>query len=284
MITNVLALIQNSSLLLFLNNVSPDSAERNIIVLAWANVICISLPDIIATVIAFSTKLRDIRPSIFFFNKEYAKSIFSLGLTFFLIQFLGLFTAQIDIFITRIFSSADVVEFQIYNRIFSLITLLFTLAMAPLWSAVTKAVAQKRYVWIKKLFKLIFLLSIILSLLIVAIIPILGFIFKLWLGSSAPTVNLSYAFIMAFYSSVVVFCTAWGTISMGMNIVKPYLITRGIAVLLKIPLTYALSSVLNNWSSVIFAIVLIHIPEAVATPFIVYKILKKKENEIKNVH
>jgi O-antigen/teichoic acid export membrane protein len=283
MINNLIAVLQSLSLLVFLYIAKPGNPEQSIIMLAWANVICINLPDLIATIIAFSTKLRDIRPNVLFFKKEYAKNILNLGLLIFITQIFGLFISQIDIFITNIFSSVDVVEFQIYNRVFLFFTLLFILAMAPLWSAVTKAIAQNRYIWVLKLYKLVFLLAIIISMLLFAIIPMLGFIFNFWLGENAPIVQFDYALVSAFYGAISIFCSAWGVLSHGMGIVKPYLITRGIAVLLKLPLTYLLSSIFMNWSAVVLVIFLIMLPEAIVTPVIIYKNLKRKENESKNV-
>ena len=54
------------------------------------------------------------------------------------------------ILITKLCGADRVVEYNVYFKVFSLVNTFYALITIPIWSAVTKAMAGKDFVWIKR--------------------------------------------------------------------------------------------------------------------------------------
>jgi len=275
-LNNLMSLSQSVFLLIFLHMVSPGESDNNFRMIAWANAISMNIFLLIATVIAFMTKLKDIRPSISFFCAKHARSTLGLGAAFFYLQMANLFIMQIEIFIIRFFLPDDVVEFTAYIRVFTLASVFVSLLMSPAWSAITEAMAQKRHIWVWKLYKAVFALVVVVSIMMIAIIPFLDTIFRVWLGEHAPDVIYSHALMMAFLGIVNIWISAWHTMTIGMGILKPGVVTISIAVILKLPLTVLFASMMDSWISIVLAYVLISLPTAMAMPIVAQRNIKRK--------
>jgi O-antigen/teichoic acid export membrane protein len=92
-----------------------------------------------------------------------SKSLFSLGLVFFLLQFFALISSFIDnIIIAHILGASSVGPYSITKRIF-LAVQLSQFIIVPLWPAFIEALARKEYIWAKKTLTKIIRLSIILG-------------------------------------------------------------------------------------------------------------------------
>ncbi|WP_270192154.1 hypothetical protein, partial [Holdemania filiformis] len=84
----------------------------------------VNLPLIITTIVLFLSKFRESIPSFKYFDRLLAKKVLNLGMNFFIIQVLFmLITASNEFFISNIFGAEKVVEFQIYNKVFSVVCL-----------------------------------------------------------------------------------------------------------------------------------------------------------------
>ena len=91
-------------------------------------------------------------------------------------------TVTNEFFISYFFDPSFVVEYQIYIKIFSIAGTFVSLALIPVWSAVTKAFVEKRYDWIIKLVRFLYFVAGIAVLFQLAIIPFLDPILEFWLG------------------------------------------------------------------------------------------------------
>ena len=58
-----------------------------------------------------------------------------------------------ELYISWFVGSEAVVEYQIYYKLIGMIGGLFSLALNPVWSAVTKALVEKKEEWIRSLYR-----------------------------------------------------------------------------------------------------------------------------------
>jgi O-antigen/teichoic acid export membrane protein len=283
MFISLLALISNFIVFLFLIIATPSDMETNLLSLAFLNVFSVNLPLLFATVFVFSTSLRQERPSIKYFRRRYAREVFQLGSTFFLIQVLGLVINWTnEMLISLLADTQYVVTYQAYNRLFLLGFTLFALVLTPLWSAVTKALAEQRFSWMKKQYKLLVVLSLLACVAEIALLPLAQFLFDFWLGKGAITVNWDIAVSFVLLCCVSIWVDSFNAVNRGMGKLKPQIILLMFAALLKIPLAIVLYHLLASWSAVVLANVILYIPLCIGMPIIVRRDILKAERDARN--
>jgi O-antigen/teichoic acid export membrane protein len=142
-------------------------------------------PLVIAFIYLFSTRYKPILPSLKFFSKHHIRSIFSLGIRFFLIQITALILFQSNnIIIAHVCSLEDVTLFNIAYKYIYIISMAFSTFVNPLWSAVTEAYIKEDTHWINNIIKRLnqlLLLLMIVGILMVVFSPI---VYKLWLNDT----------------------------------------------------------------------------------------------------
>ncbi|MDB5005922.1 MAG: hypothetical protein JWP45_315 [Mucilaginibacter sp.] len=157
------------------------------------------LIQLLLSIYYYKTKYSAFSPSINFINFKYAKSLLTLGGSFFFIQVGSLILFQTDnIVITQLFHPQEVTVFNIAFKLFSAITMVFTIIMTPFWSAFTDAYVRGEMDWIKKVIYKMRLFWIILcgcSILLFILSPIL---YKVWLHGRVR-VPLALSFVMCIY-------------------------------------------------------------------------------------
>lgn len=156
--------------------------ESSLIKLAFAYGISLVSSSLILS-IWFFKKNREFIPKIKSFGLNYTKSITSLGFKFFIIQIavIVIFTTD-KILITQLFGPEYVASYDVVFKLFSVITIIHGILMAPLWSAYSDAYHRGDIEWIKKAIKnqlKIYLLIIIGAILLIFLAkPIIA----LWIG------------------------------------------------------------------------------------------------------
>ncbi len=235
--------------------------EKNLISLTVVHVIAVNGPLLAATFVLFKNKLlRTCAPSFKCCDKETAKSMLGFGLRFFWAQiFFMLLNQTNEILITRMFSSTDVVTYSIYNRLFTVVGSLFMLALTPLWSKITKDLAEKKYYKIKKTNSVLYLLSALAFLGEFLMVLCCQFVVNIWLQEEAIVVNYSTALIFAFFGGTYIFNVVLTVVANGMADLKTQMIFYGIGGVLKFPIIYLLASNYAHWNVVVLynAIVLV---------------------------
>ena len=252
-LNNVLSLIVSLLPVIFILFYNGEDIANNFLLLSIVHAVAVNLPLIIVTIILFSTKLlKKVRPSFKSFSFSTAKGVVGFGVKFFLVQcsFMLLMSTN-EIFITKIFGSADVVDYSIYYRLFMLVGSLFNLALTPLWSKVTKDLVEKKYSKIQKTNKVLYLFSLIAIVGEFLMIPLLNFVMKIWLGDEAIAVNYIVAFIFAGFGSAYIINVVLTTVANGIGSLKSQIVFYGIGAILKIPGTLLLKLVFNHWSIVV---------------------------------
>ena len=262
-----LNLITNLILLVFVTVKRTGNVASNLISLAWMNILAVNIPLLLTTVLVLYFGLKKCFPSINFIDKRHIADIMKLGGAFFIIQCMYMIIMNTNEFlITWFLSPKDVVDYQIYNKIFMLIGTIFNLALTPIWSAVTQAVSEKKYSWIMKTYsslKKLFLLAALCNFLL---IPFLQTIINLWLGDRAIHANIWYGLIFAVSGSLFIWNGVISSIINGIGKVKLQLLLMSAGAVLNFPVAYLFVMITHSWISIIIANVIALLPYCIIQP------------------
>ena len=170
-------------------------------------------------------------------------------------------------------------DYTFYYKLTSLISMVITLAMTPIWSVVTKAYVEKNYIWLNKLYKVIKFAGLGTIVLQFLLVPFLQFIMDIWLGSNSIEVNYLTAIAFACFGSVFVYSSMLSTVVCGMGRMKIQTICYGIGVAVKLLLVFVLSKYVNNWNLVVWSNVVILLPYCIIQQIDLDIYLKKLKNK-----
>lgn len=276
-VPNLLTLISTIIQLMYVLFAHSSTVEQNLINFAYVNILAVNLPLLIATVFIFTGSLKGCAPNIKFFTKQLAYDVMKLGGVFFWIQVMYMIlTATNDIMISWFAGPDKVVEYQVYNRLFTLIGTFFSLALTPIWSAVTKAFSEEKYSWIVKLYRILKKTAVLAVVLEILLIPFLQALVNLWLGKNTIEINFTYAFIFAIFGSLMIWNSVLSSIANGMGILKTQLLFFTVGAIIKLPIVYVLNYFFNSWIVVIVANILVLIPFCIVQPVTINNYLKEK--------
>lgn len=251
---NLIGLFSNLIILLFLKTLGNNNLSESIITLAILNVFATNIPLVIFTIWIFNGELRNIRPSISFFDKKIAHDLLSIGMKILWLQLIFLVVSHMNEILISSFSDAGfVVQYQAYSKLYNTGAVVFSLALAPVWSAVTRAQSEKNYKWIKQIYKF-FIACTFLCLVIEIILTFFGQrIFDMWLGENAIEFDFFNGIVFAFHSFLFILHNVNTSISNGLSYFKFQIVGMSLAAIMFIPLAYYLTMCLGSWVSVILA-------------------------------
>lgn len=223
----------------------------------------------------FSQSYKAYRPSIRFIDFSCGRELLSLGFKFFFIQIAVVVIFQTsNILITRIFGAEEVAAYNIAFKYFSVITMVSTMFMAPLWSYFTEAYLNKDYLWIINQIKKMLYLWLLLLFLSLGMLYFSPYFYKLWVGDSV-FVNMQLSLVVMIYSVLsalggvfINFLNGIGKIRMQMYIITFF-------ALIYIPLALYLSSILGV-IGIVLATILCNSYGVTIAPIQCYKILNSK--------
>jgi len=191
----------------------------------------------------FRTKLEEIAPSFKLFEFKSVGSILSLGLKFFVLQMITIVLFQANsIIIARVVSPEAVVEYNLAFKYVSLLTMIFTIVITPVWSATTDAYVRKDFAWINKTISLsrkVCIASIFIGVLMVLASK---FVYGIWLGKGTIDINYSTTSLILLYISFEMLYKVYGTIINGTGKVFAQIILTGIIAIIYIPLAIFLGN------------------------------------------
>ncbi len=142
-------------------------------------------PLVLAFIYLFSTRYKTIFPSLSFFSKSHIRSIFSLGIRFFVIQITALVIFQSNnIIIAHVCGLEDVTKFNIAYKYIYILTMAFSTFVNPLWSAMTEAYIKEDTLWINNIIKRLNQLLLLLVFAGIILIIISPFVYKIWLNNA----------------------------------------------------------------------------------------------------
>lgn len=272
------------SLLLFFIIFKDFNITNRLLVSSIVYVVCINVPLIVASFVLYARK-KALLPTFKGFSLASMKSVMSIGLVFFLIQIGFLFITQTDgLLITSMFSTNANAQYTYYSRIFVFfVGLMGAVVQQPIWSAISAAREQGDTKMINKYIKVTFGIALFLFVICLFIGVGLPFIFELWLGDHAPTVNSFFVIVFLLYSFIFLFSNALIIVANGLTILKSQAVITLIVAALKIPVLIGLMYLLPQleWSVVVLVTTLCYVPYLIFLPIYIHKMIKKVRHEEK---
>ncbi len=281
-LTNFLSLLGSLITLIYVSVAKSLDISTNLISLAIIHVLAVNIPLLLATFVVFTKELKGCKPELKYFEMRYAKAVMKLGGIFFWVQIMYMIITATNEFVITWFTSPEmVVEYQIYNKLFTLVGTVFTLALTPIWSAVTKALSENNYMWIKKLYKVLKYLALLAVVCEFAIIPFLQLGINLWLGDNAIEVNYLYAVTFAIFGSMIIWNGVISSIANGVGELKIQSVFFTIGAIIKLPIAWVLVTLFDSWIGVILANIMALSLYCIVQPIWINKFLLKSELEEK---
>jgi O-antigen/teichoic acid export membrane protein len=212
------------------------------------------------------------RPSPILVKLSEIKHLLPLSTKFFILQLTSLILfSLINALICKYGSPQDVTNYNLVQKIFSILTLSFISLVNPLWSHVTQAYNNRDIPWIRRtLNKVLIVFATLVSSGILAV-PFIPKAINFWIGDEVP---IPTVLIMLCLIAVAQSC--WNNIFTfivnGVGSLTTQLFTAISGAILFLPLAYIFSNYLSiGIYGVILASIISLVPSSIAIPFQVYK-------------
>lgn len=200
---------------------------------------------IFSTFYFFLTKYSYYKPAIKFVDFRYFKDLMNLGVKFFILQIGAIVLIATDnIIITQIFSPKEVTPYQVANKYFSLVLILYLLILAPLWSTVTEAFKKNELNWIKGTIRKYLKLSLIFTVIIFIMILVSDFFYKIWLGNDIYVPKLVSIF-WGIFVTIQLYNSIFTHFLNGIGKLNLSIYTASFTIIMNIPLSILFSKYLN---------------------------------------
>lgn len=254
-IPNLMSLITNTMVLLFVFIANRTGNNNRIILLSWVYFVASILPMFVATLYVFLFPLRSIRPNIHCYQKDCAIEVFKTGSGFLILQIAGMMIGNsfVVYLISVLLGAASVVEFNVYYKIFSNAFMLFTILMTPIWSAITKAMATGRFEWIKRMLKKLRFALIAIFFAQFSVVPIMQTVFDIWLGDQTIPADLMIQLVFILNNGIMMLYQLNAQICNGLGELKRQIKWMLTANVLLIFLSFLFTRVYAHYTSIIVA-------------------------------
>lgn len=279
-LNNCLSLLSSVLILVYVYFAPSRTQEENLISMAFINVLAVNLPLLCATVWIFLGKLREERPRLGNIKLSYAGSVMGSGIKFFCLQIAFMFISSMDEYLISFICGPEfTVNHQVYHKVFGLVSSLFSLALLPIWSSVTKAQAQKNYPWITRLYKALCVMALGICALSLVIVPFMEPIVNVWIGKDVIQVTTWAALVFCISNMLFLWHNVNTTVANGLSFLKPQFIFLTAGAVAKVPVAYLCYYFIGDWTAVVLANVIVLMPLTIAQPIMLRKHLKEKSME-----
>lgn len=224
----------------------------------------------------FKRVYKEYKPNIHFVRKTDLKSLFGLGFLFFIIQIAAIVQFQTaNILIAHWLSPEDVAIYNVCFKYFSVLTMVFSIIVAPYWSAFTEAYARMDFDWIRVTVSKTLKIWIIFSFGGICLLILSPWGFQLWIGDRLEvpfllsTIMLISMLIISFGSIFVMFINGIGRI-------RIQTATSFISPVLFVGLAYFFVKTLGiGMIGIVLAIIISNFYGPIIAPIQYYKIVKR---------
>lgn len=258
---NLISLVSNALLLSALLSLNSSTISENLKNLSYINLFTSTIPLLVVTIVVFRTRLNNFFPRIRYYSRLHAKNIMKLGGAFFWIQMMYLIISNTNEFlINGLIGSRYVVDYKIYYSLFGLIGVLFSLALTPIWSEVTEAIAKAEIQWIKSIYHRFFKLALLAVLGLIILIFSMQFIVDIWLRENTVKVNTFYSIIFAISTIVVMWTAIVSSFVNGLGKLKIQFIFLTVGAVMNVIFSIVLARIYDLWIVIIIANILSLLP------------------------
>jgi len=223
----------------------------------------------------FRGSYKKFRPSLRYVKFKYSGELMNLGFRFFIIQIssIVLFTTD-SLIITHLFGPAEVTNYNIAFRYFSIFVLMFTIIAAPFWPAFTEAYIKQDFIWIKKVVNKLAALWLAMIALIIIAVAAAPLVYRLWIGEEIQ-IPVLLSVNMGIYTVVYTWTYIFVTFLNGIGKIKLQYMNSILITVINIPLSILLAKSFGlNSAGVILATSICVGIGAVWTPIQYLKIMR----------
>lgn len=193
-----------------------------------------------ANFLLFNRKYKRYRPAVSKVKFSYARSLFSLGVIFFIIQIAGIVQFQTaNIIIARNFSTADVTDYNIVYKYFGMLLMIFNIFLTPFWSASTEAYQKNDIQWIKNGIKRYNQLNVLMLFGSIAMLIFSDTVYRLWLGEGKVSIPFSLSLWGFVFFNLSMFGGKYGSFLNGISALRIQFIASIIS-----PFVYIVAAIL----------------------------------------
>lgn len=245
---NVMSLVTSTSVLIFVLLSPPAVGDADVFRLCLAYGFAANLPLGVATIVVFGGPLRGLSPSPRLMSLRSMVFALKSGWVFFYNQLAYMLLLGTSPFlITSFIGPAASADYQVYYTLFSIAGTIMMLALTPLWSAVTLALAEGDVRWILRglaRMEIAVLLIVGFEMLLVVAAP---FVFRVWLGGHAPHQSWFHAFCLAVFGSVFVWHGVLATFAAGLAKLRLQAVSYTLGIFVKVGGAVVLSGIWKEW-------------------------------------
>jgi O-antigen/teichoic acid export membrane protein len=236
---------------------------------------------IASTVYLFNNQYKNLAPSFKNVRFSHAKDIMKLGSKFFIIQIAAIVIYQTNnIIISQICGPKEVTVYNIAFKYFSILTMAFSIVLAPFWSAFTEAKVLNDYDWMVKILKKLKLIWGGLVIVALFLLAFSSYFYLIWIGKS---VTVPFLVSLAIFTYVIIFnwCAIFSQITAGLGKIKLQIYMAIISAVINIPLSIFLGMKFGI-IGIISSSTILSLSSAVWNPIQINMILSKKAKGIWN--
>jgi len=256
------------------------TAQGNLALLGSIITIMPVLLFIFLSIYAFNNQYRHLKPSIKFIDFKLNKGVTSLGAKFFLLQIMGIVLySTSSIFISQLYGPKEVVVYNLAFKYFQLPTIVNSIIMAPLWSAVTDAYVKDDFEWLKKTMSRLKFLTLGFFAVIIVMIFVSNYVFKLWIGDKIQ-VPMHLTLLMALYNAMAIYLAPYSFFINGTGKLKLTILYSIVGVILYFISIYIFGNYFTDSSGVLIAVLIPYVLSVVIQPYQSKRILAKKATGI----
>ena len=273
---STLTLFSNLLLLIYMLLVNPTTISKDFIYISIIYVITTNIPLLIATIFIFKHELKDVSPSLEFFDMGTALDTIKLGSSFLWLQIMAMLIINTNMFlITILINPSEVIGYQIYDKLFGLVSMLFTIGLTPIWSAVTDALAKRDFNWIIKTRRRIFKFLLLALVAQFAMCISSKKIIEIWMGKQYITIGYSFPISVAIFHILNIWSGINANIANGLGKLKNQMIFLTIGALINIPLAYLFVKINQTWVMIVLANIVSLLPFCITETISTSRYLKK---------
>lgn len=211
--------------------------HSNLFIMAVVYGLSMIFVNFVTSIIIYFKNLN-VRPGVFLVDIKCGKSLINVGFQFFIIQVCTLILFTTDSFIiSYMYGASSVTPYSTLNKIFGVISGIYAALISPIWSAVSKAKTEQKYIEVSNLIKNMRKLIIPFVCISICLMFVFKPIMRLWLGQdliySVPLILFG-----CFYCALSMWTNMHGAVANGLGILKEQLIMAVIQAVINFPLSF----------------------------------------------
>lgn len=254
------------------------TTKGNLVYLCLASTFAPLLILFLFNVVLFSGRYKKIAPNIKYINFSLVPTLMNLGIKFFIIQIAVLIQFQLTNFlIMRYYGPSDVTEYNVAQKYFSMLFMVWNIIITPLWVATTDAFVREDFIWIRNALKKYLKLTLVFLSLGILMFFVSPLFFKLWLHDTVM-VSKGLSFWLLVYYFVQIFASVFVIVLNGCGVLKTQTITSIISPFVFLLVFFLLKGYGVGFYSVLIASIVANFNGIVIAPIQCLQLFWKRMN------